>query len=316
MMHRGPFDLRMLRVGTIAVALALTPLHLHAASDEQSLRDQYKDKVFVLRGFPEGTRLTYDSAGLLVSGPADPGDWTVDGFVRITGLGLSGRRLTIRAERLYLGVAGGMGFQLTQLESKDDKNTKDARKLRIEVAVDPSGETAEAALAKIFLTSEDHFAELVPNHWKPCVLAASTGKAAKGYRDCRFSPEFASIPGVIYRPAEDAGPGNQGPAVAGKEKDDVVSHAGKGITPPKAVFQPTPSFSEEARGAKYQDTVSLAILVEDTGRPQSIRIVKPVGYGLDRQAVEAVARWRFDPALRDGEPVAYEVQVQVDFHLY
>ena len=122
--------------------VAIAPVRVPASTDLESLRDQYKGKIFVLRSFYQGTRLTYGSAGM-PAGSANPGDWTVDGFVRVTGLDLSDQRLTIKAERLYLGVAGGMGFQLTQLDTKtkeDKRCCKDAKKLRIEVAVDPGGE--------------------------------------------------------------------------------------------------------------------------------------------------------------------------------
>jgi len=41
-----------------------------------------------------------------------------------------------------------------------------------------------------------------------------------------------------------------------------------------------------------------------------------LGMGLDWKAVECVEKWRFDLAQRDGQPVAVEMVVQVDFHLY
>jgi protein TonB len=57
--------------------------------------------------------------------------------------------------------------------------------------------------------------------------------------------------------------------------------------------------------------------VDKTGRPRSIRISRPIGMGLDQKAVEAVSKWQFEPALKDGEPVAMgPIQVQVNFHLY
>ena len=57
-------------------------------------------------------------------------------------------------------------------------------------------------------------------------------------------------------------------------------------------------------------------MVDTDGEPRNIRIAKPLGMGLDRKAVESVEKWRFDPAQRDGQPVAVEMAVQVDFHLY
>ena len=319
-MHRGPLYLRILHAGAmLSLAIAIAPIRVHAATDIESLRDQHKGKIFVLRGFYQGTRLTYDAAGMPAAGSANPGDWTVNGFVRVTGLDLSDQRLTIKAERLYLGVAGGMGFQLTQLDTKtkeDKKCCKDAKKLRIEVAVDLGGDTAEAALSKIFLTAEDHFAELVPDYWKSCVRAASTGRKVKSLQDCRFAPEFASIPGVVYQSEENGG-GEKPDSDANAVDGEIVPGANRSITPAKIMHQVNPEFSEEARSTKYEGITTLAIIVDKTGHAKNIRIMRPIGMGLDQKAVEAVSKWEFEPALKDGEPVAMgPIQVQVSFHLY
>jgi TonB family protein len=45
-------------------------------------------------------------------------------------------------------------------------------------------------------------------------------------------------------------------------------------------------------------------------------VVQGVGYGLDEKAVEAVSRWKFTPALKDGQPIEKEISVEVSFHLY
>jgi len=42
----------------------------------------------------------------------------------------------------------------------------------------------------------------------------------------------------------------------------------------------------------------------------------PTGLGLDEKAVEAVRSWRFDPATKDGKPVAVQIDVEVAFRLY
>jgi protein TonB len=38
--------------------------------------------------------------------------------------------------------------------------------------------------------------------------------------------------------------------------------------------------------------------------------------GLDEQAIKAVKNWRFRPATFHGQPIATQIAVQVDFHLY
>jgi hypothetical protein len=44
--------------------------------------------------------------------------------------------------------------------------------------------------------------------------------------------------------------------------------------------------------------------------------VKPLGYGLSEKAIEAVSRYRFKPAMKNGEPVPVMVNVEVNFRLY
>jgi TonB family protein len=89
-----------------------------------------------------------------------------------------------------------------------------------------------------------------------------------------------------------------------------------GITHPIALYTPEPEFSEEARQAKYQGLVTLNIVVDKAGSVAGIRLVKAVGYGLDENAMEGVKKWRFRPAMHDGQPVAVGLNIEVSFKLY
>jgi periplasmic protein TonB len=91
---------------------------------------------------------------------------------------------------------------------------------------------------------------------------------------------------------------------------------GGGVSAPRAIYDPDPEYSEEARKAKHQGTVLLWIVVGADGRPRDIRVQRALGLGLDEKAVEAVRKWRFAPAMRDGHPVAVEVNIEVNFRLY
>ena len=79
---------------------------------------------------------------------------------------------------------------------------------------------------------------------------------------------------------------------------------------------PDPEYSEEARHAKYQGTVLLWVIVGADGRPRDIRVQRSLGMGLDEKAVEAVRRWTFEPAMKDGQPVAVQVNIEVSFRPY
>jgi protein TonB len=82
------------------------------------------------------------------------------------------------------------------------------------------------------------------------------------------------------------------------------------------IYNPEPSFSDEARKAKQQGIVPLMLVVGKDGRPYDIHVRQSLGMGLDEKAIEAVRCWRFRPATLQGQPVAARIAVEVNFHLY
>ena len=90
-----------------------------------------------------------------------------------------------------------------------------------------------------------------------------------------------------------------------------------GYGQPACVYCPQPPFSDEAVKAKYQGTVTLAIVVQPDGRATDIHVVRGVGLGLDEKAAETLRTWRFNPAVGpNGKPAAVRMIVEVAFHLY
>jgi len=106
------------------------------------------------------------------------------------------------------------------------------------------------------------------------------------------------------------GPGRGGGTGGG------VFRVGGGVSAPKAIYSPDPEYSEEARKAKYQGTCVLWLIVGPDGRPRDIKVSRTLGLGLDEKAIEAVKTWRFEPAMKDGRPVAVQINVEVSFRLY
>ncbi|HWR36284.1 MAG TPA: energy transducer TonB [Clostridia bacterium] len=95
-----------------------------------------------------------------------------------------------------------------------------------------------------------------------------------------------------------------------------IFRVGGGVSAPRALDTPDPEYSEEARKAKYQGTVVLWLIVGPDGQPRDVRVARSLGMGLDQKAVEAVRRWKFEPAMKDGRPVAVQINVEVNFRLY
>jgi protein TonB len=106
------------------------------------------------------------------------------------------------------------------------------------------------------------------------------------------------------------GPGEGGGTGGG------IFHVGGGVSPPRPLNKPEAEFSEEARKAKYQGTCVVGLVVGADGLPRNIRVLTSLGMGLDEKAIEVAKKYRFEPAQKDGHPVAVEIALEVDFHLY
>lgn len=111
------------------------------------------------------------------------------------------------------------------------------------------------------------------------------------------------------------GPGH-GPGQGGGYGGGVYQLGDIGVTPPKAKYTPEPDFSEEARKAKYQGTVTLSAIIGPDGKPRNLRVVRSLGMGLDEKALEKVRTWLFEPGKRNGQPVSVAMTLEVDFRLF
>src|SRR5438270_109167 len=89
-----------------------------------------------------------------------------------------------------------------------------------------------------------------------------------------------------------------------------------GIQAPHVIKDVDPEYSDAARKAMVRGTELLSLLVDDNGQPQNIKVLTPLGYGLDENAMNAIKAWRFAPGTKDGKPIAVQVIVEVSFHLY
>jgi TonB family protein len=91
---------------------------------------------------------------------------------------------------------------------------------------------------------------------------------------------------------------------------------GGGVSPPVAISAPNASYTPEARQNRVQGEVIITIIVDANGMPQNPRVVRPLPAGLNEAAIEAVRKYRFRPAKKDGKtPVPVMVTIVVNFRL-
>ena len=107
------------------------------------------------------------------------------------------------------------------------------------------------------------------------------------------------------------GPGYGGNAGGG------LYRVGGAVSVPVVLNDVQAEFSDEARRAKYQGVCIVSIIVDIYGNPQNPRVVRPLGMGLDEKALEAVRKYKFKPAMKDGKtPVPVMVNIEINFRLY
>jgi TonB family protein len=90
---------------------------------------------------------------------------------------------------------------------------------------------------------------------------------------------------------------------------------GGDVLPPKILTKVEPSYSVEARAAKWQGTVKVLVTVAEDGKAYNMQLVKSLGMGLDEAALTAISQWRFTPASQNGSPVPVLANIEVNFRL-
>ena len=85
--------------------------------------------------------------------------------------------------------------------------------------------------------------------------------------------------------------------------------------PVEIVFKPTPEYTDEARSARIEGTVSLELEFTAAGDVRVLRVVRGLGHGLDEAAQRAALRIRFKPAQSDSGPVDSRATVHITFRL-
>ena len=175
------------------------------------------------------------------------------------------------------------GQRLYLVASQDGKRFVPAHKdkvtIRIEIGPDPPSLTAlQETLMRVFLRPEEKLEDFVPLYWKTYLIELVGGaKQARGLGPYRV---------------------------------------GGTVSAPRTKSAPDPQYNELARKAKVQGTVVLWVVIGPDGRAQEWRLQRALGMGLDEEAVDVVRNWTFKPALMNGQPVAVQVNIEMNFRLY
>jgi len=117
-------------------------------------------------------------------------------------------------------------------------------------------------------------------------------------------------------PAADVqGPDPMRPAVRHVTKADDTSTP-EAIVPPAIAEYTTPAlYSDQARQRRTEGVVTVALRVDEHGNVSTARVVRSLGDGLDQNALVAVRQWRFQAGTSNGQRVAMDAEVDIEFNL-
>ncbi len=133
-----------------------------------------------------------------------------------------------------------------------------------------------------------------------------------------LDPALFEIP-ADYRevPAPSAASCSGASEIVGHLEDgSAVYRVGCGIKAPHTIRQQEPEYSERARKKKISGTVQLSAVVDSSGNVRDIQVTKSLERSLDQQAIAALQKWKFQPASKDGQPVAVRLDIEMEFRLY
>ncbi|MFL6262631.1 MAG: TonB family protein [Thermoanaerobaculia bacterium] len=104
---------------------------------------------------------------------------------------------------------------------------------------------------------------------------------------------------------------------APRAKVGELVDAGPGVSPPQLVSAPKPGYPPMARTLRVEGTVVVAVLVDENGQVQDVRMAEPIrqNVGLNEAALSAARSVRYKPATKDGVRVKMWTRLRIPFKL-
>jgi TonB family protein len=101
-----------------------------------------------------------------------------------------------------------------------------------------------------------------------------------------------------------------------RPSDPAVLRANQVDKKPRLTMAFEPPSNEYAQNNSVAGMAMYHVIVGPDGKTQEVAVGRPIGFGLDENAVEAIRKASFEPGIKDGKPVAVEVDLTVQFRIF
>ena len=98
--------------------------------------------------------------------------------------------------------------------------------------------------------------------------------------------------------------------------DGSLVHPGPGVSGPKILKNVVPASNDYAQKSEVAGVASYKVILDPKGKILAVAVYRPIGFGLDENAVAAIQKSTFAPAVKDGKAVASVIDVAVNFRIY
>jgi protein TonB len=83
---------------------------------------------------------------------------------------------------------------------------------------------------------------------------------------------------------------------------------------PEAVVQAQPDYPSELQRSGIGGTVRVGFIVDSQGRVVSLHVISSTNQGFERATLEALAKWKFRPGLKNGRKVNTRMEQPIEFN--
>jgi TonB family protein len=250
---------------------------------QKYLESKLMNHVLILRDFPDDNRIEYDQNGRPVS-KIHTGAWTT-AKMQVQQVKIDPQRIELRGPRVFTYYNDKLG----RLEASRIRES-----YRLVLNLDASSRNKnflDAALARIFILTDRDFVDSVPEYWRPFLL----GHVRK---DKNGNPELTDWPPERNLGAQ--------PSVIDAMK------LPEGSVPPKRLQSTGPHYPQAARRLGLVGDVVIQAIIGKDGKMHEFAVLKPMGAGVEEEALSAVRQWIYTPATVHGQPI--EVSMTITLH--
>lgn len=265
----------------------------------QAQLDALQGKVLTLRQPASGDTLEFSATGKMLKGKA--GVHGVDDLLIVRSTEVRDGKLTLEATRAILALNSSE-------QRASHPVTIAARNRPVKVVIHLTGDNSqpsvqpESALSMAFVRFEELEARACPSEeaskWVEfAVKWKVSNEKGRHARDASTGAKLEETSSLM--------------CMATGQKGWNVS---KEITPPKAIHTPDPNYDVQLRREGMNGGSEFVIRVNEGGEISDIALLSGDHIGFVEQALEALRKWRFKPAVRKQDGAALPVFISVDFN--